>query len=110
MKIKTLHTVAITMSFVFLSCSKTTKACFQIKPEITQKDSLVTFDASCSQNVYLYQWNFGDGTSDTITNQPIIQHRFQQIGTFRVQLNCKRKDGFSNSNSLQNKTGYIQVN
>jgi gliding motility-associated-like protein len=37
-------------------------------------------------NAKTYEWNFGDGTADTITTEVDIAHTFTSVGTYRVRL------------------------
>ena len=75
------------------SCSKPTESCFSYSPKTITRDSIVTFDASCSGNASYFAWNFGDSTKDTTTTSLKIKHKFTKIGQFIVTLTAKRKDG-----------------
>lgn len=87
-----------------LSCSNTPEACFTSRTE----DTSVSFDASCSKNVHLYIWNFGDG-SDTLTNEKVIQHEYPEDGFYTVTLEVQRKDGVSFSNHTYTQTQIIRI-
>ena len=50
-----------------------------------------TFDASGSQSncrhpIKKYTWNFGDGSSELVTNQPKINHLYSNKGVYNVTL------------------------
>jgi hypothetical protein len=60
-------------------------ACFSANPNPSFADKPVSFDPSCSTdpqpggiaNIVLYDWNWGDGSADTVTNVPVVlQHSF----------------------------------
>jgi hypothetical protein len=60
-------------------------ACFSANPNPGFADVPITFNPSCSTdpkpggiaNIVLFDWNWGDGTPDTITNLPaVVQHPF----------------------------------
>lgn len=78
---------------LMISCSDPTEACFTYTPTIITRNTTVTFDASCSENVSFYSWNFGDGTADTTTTSFTVTHRFFSTGQYNVTLQAKRKDG-----------------
>ncbi|HLU86118.1 MAG TPA: PKD domain-containing protein [Taishania sp.] len=79
----------------FYACTKPTKACFNISSGTILKDSVVVFDASCSKMASVYLWDFGDGSPDTITSDPVIEHLFSDVGIYTVRLHAIRKDGIS---------------
>ncbi len=88
-----LNIVALT---VLCQCEKPTQACFTYSPDSIDTSTLVTFDASCSDNSMYYTWTFGDGTPDTsITSGPMVTHQYLSPGTYTVTLNTSRKDGFA---------------
>lgn len=75
-------------------CSDAVKACFTFSPETPTVSTPVTFDASCSENSYLYIWNFGDGTVDTTVTQTLkVTHTYSTTGTYTVTLTAESKDG-----------------
>ena len=82
--------------FLFYSCYKPAEACFSHSPSVIDIGDTVAFNAACSENTHIYQWNFGDGSADTIlTGIPSITHVFTSSGSFTVTLKVKRKDGGS---------------
>jgi PKD repeat protein len=55
---------------------------------------IVNFDASASQNADSYSWSFGDGTNGT---GKIVEHTFENAGTFNVILKVSNANGTANS-------------
>ena len=92
---KAITTFIIFIVFTLLatSCSKPTESCFTCSQKTITRDSIVTFDASCSGNASYFAWNFGDSTKDTTTTSLKIKHKFTKTGQFIVNLVAKRKDG-----------------
>lgn len=75
-------------------CADAVKACFTFSPDAPTVSAPVTFDASCSENSYLYIWNFGDGTIDTtVTQTSTVTHTYSSTGTYNVTLTTESKDG-----------------
>lgn len=62
----------------------------------------VNFDASPSQGEHItnYQWDFGDGYTDT-TYSPTDSHNYSQIGTYKVTLTVTDDANQSTSTSQQ---------
>lgn len=91
--------VILTISSLILSlinsCAKPQEACFNIFPTTITTSTSVEFDASCTKyGGYSYNWDFGDGTSDTtVMSVPTITHTFNTSGTYTITLNAGRKDG-----------------
>lgn len=83
------------LPFFTTSCSKPTVACFTYSQITNPSDSIVTFNAACTENASYFTWNFGDNSKDTTTTSLIIKHKFNKTGPFNVTLNAKRKDGVS---------------
>jgi len=81
------------IAFFTTSCSKPTESCFTCSQKTITRDSMITFDASCSGNASYFAWNFGDDTNDTTTTSLKIKHKFAKTGQFIVKLVAKRKDG-----------------
>ncbi len=77
---------------VFGSCSKPTKACFTYNPETITTGTAVNFDGNCSEMTSFFEWNFGDGTPDTATNESQVSHTYTVPGTYVVTLTAIRKD------------------
>ena len=96
--------VVILSTVITVSCSNAPESCFTSRTEGTN----VSFDASCSENVHLYIWNFGDG-SDTLTDEKVIQHEYPEDGFYTVTLEVQRKDGVSFSNQTYTQTQIIQI-
>ena len=113
---KKLHFLTLTISFMLLisSCAKPTEACFDASPsESITTTTAVTFDASCTKyGGYSYNWDFGDGTSDTtVYGDQLITHTFNTSGTYTVTLQAKRKDRlvlFPNNKYLTKRTVVVQ--
>lgn len=65
----------------------------------------VTFDASSStpegfnDTITSYTWNFGDGTPEIETNEPIITHTYLTPTTFIVTLNVTDSEGLWSTTS-----------
>lgn len=56
--------------------------------------AMVAFDASTSVGTGLtYQWAWGDGTEDTIVDQPIVSHHYEYPGTYNVTLTVRDASG-----------------
>ena len=93
-KFKYVIFLAITIIMAISGCSDAVKACFTFSPEMPTVSTPVTFDASCSENSYLYIWNFGDGTVDTTVTQTLtVTHTYSTTGTYTVTLTAESKDG-----------------
>jgi PKD repeat protein len=90
---KIISIITIILSVSIGSCSKPEKACFEFSPLKPTTASLITFNASCSENVYKYTWSFGDNSSDSTTTSPSVTHIYQQPGEYEGILNVERKDG-----------------
>ena len=78
---------SISVSGFFLSsCEQDMERfCFNASNRAPEVGSRVTFNASCSEGVELYHWNFGDGR-DTVTKSSSVQHSFETAGTYEVTL------------------------
>ena len=93
-KFKYVFLFVIPIILVISGCSDAVKACFTFSPETPTVSSPVTFDASCSENSYLYIWNFGDGTVDTtVTQTSTVTHVYTTTDTYTVTLTAESKDG-----------------
>jgi len=78
------------------TCSKPiTDACFTYSPATITTTTIVTFNASCSQNRETLIWNFGDNTADTTVTSVTVMHKYSTTGTYIVTLNATSKDGMS---------------
>ncbi len=63
-------------------------------PTITAPDAAtggqsVTFNASANDpgiEVFVYQWDWGDGTDELTTADPVVTHTFQFVGAYTVTL------------------------
>jgi PKD repeat protein len=64
-------------------------ASFSVPKDTVLVNSIVSFDASASQDhegpIVTYIWNFGDGASET-SNQPATIHIYQTLGVFQATL------------------------
>lgn len=54
---------------------------------------IVTFTASGSNDIVSYQWNFGDGSNIVSTTTPVIQHNFENFGTYQIQVKASNSFG-----------------
>ena len=69
---------------------------FTHSPEAPLIDEQVIFNASQSRgNITSYTWKFGDGNVTTVTN-PIIEHAYNQQGTYNVTLTVNDDNGLWN--------------
>ncbi len=73
-------------------------ASFTIPKDTVLVNGIVNFNASASQDhegaIVSYEWNFGDGASET-TNQPAIIHIYQTVGVFQAALTVTDECGSS---------------
>ncbi|MCI5054498.1 MAG: PKD domain-containing protein [Flavobacteriales bacterium] len=87
---KNIIIVLVFGSFILMhSCTKPVKACFDV--EIIEGSGQVNFDASCTENSFLYEWDFGNGVIET-TWEPMVSQEYEP-GTYTVLLRVERKDG-----------------
>lgn len=96
---KAIYLATLTILLGFYSCTKPTKACFNIVSGELKKDSTIYFDASCSEMTHLFQWSFENGKPDTVTHEPIMKYRFTESGSYIVRLHSIRKDGIGSLKS-----------
>jgi len=74
-----------------------------IQPNIVLVDENVTFNASASHDdsdwgeIESYYWNWNNGSSDNTTITPIINHTFQDWGTYNVTLTVIDNKGLNES-------------
>lgn len=88
MKLKFLSLVTVALGFTatFSSCdSNDLRLCFEADDMTPKANQRVKFNASCSENVDLYHWNFGDGR-DTVTRASSVEHIFTESGYYEVTL------------------------
>ena len=86
MKLKFLSIATIVIAFSFSSCdSNDLRLCFEVDDMTPKQNQRVIFNASCSENVDLYHWNFGDGR-DTVTRVSSVEHIFTESGYYNVTL------------------------
>ena len=85
------------ITFIILtnSCAKPLEACFTYSPTTITITTVITFNASCSQNASSFIWHFGDNTTDTTSYSPAVTHKYSTAGTYTVILNVEREDGMS---------------
>jgi len=82
------------------------RACFEYNANNNgAAPSLVTFDASCSQNGKIYNWDFGDPTSSSNSGVGIEQsHLYSKVGIYKAKLTvingAESKDTTININIL----------
>jgi PKD repeat protein len=91
------------------SCSKPTESCFTYSPATITTNTIVAFNASCSDNASYFTWNFGDNTLDTTITSLTIAHKFSSTGQFNVTLIAKRKDGMTLGKDKPKVTQVIKV-
>jgi hypothetical protein len=88
MKLKFFSLAAIALAFTatFSSCdSNDLRLCFEADDLTPKQNQRVKFNASCSENVDLYHWNFGDGR-DTVTRVNTVEHAYTEQGYYNVTL------------------------
>jgi len=88
MKPKFLSLAAIALAFTatMSSCdSNDLRLCFEADDITPKQNQRVKFNASCSENVDVYHWNFGDGR-DTVTRVNSVEHVYTQQGYYTVSL------------------------
>ena len=77
-------------------------ASFVYTPSIIHVEDEVTFDASLSTadggNIISYNWNFGDGTTATISDL-VVTHVYIKIGTYQVSLTVIDSEGLEGTTS-----------
>jgi PKD repeat protein len=85
MKKSIINLIAIFGLTILASCTKTPQACF-----VTDKGSASThvneeiqFDATCSKDADSYDWEFGDGTTQTGVT---TKHKYTTAGNYTVTL------------------------
>jgi hypothetical protein len=72
--------------FTFSSCDDNAmRMCFDADDRNPQAGQRVKFNASCSEGMDVYHWNFGDGR-DTVTKTPVVEHVFKMAGYYSVSL------------------------
>ncbi len=86
LKFLSLATIALAFTATFSSCdSNELRLCFEADDMTPKANQRVKFNASCSENVELYHWNFGDGR-DTVTRASSVEHIFTESGYYNVTL------------------------
>jgi len=73
-------------------------ACLEVSPGTVQVGQTVTFDASCSENVLIYRWDFdGDGDFETGgADKEIVTHVFDSAGEYQTLLEVVSVDNITN--------------
>lgn len=104
-----LYTLTFTSIAILTACSKPTEPCFTLSHTTISPKTIVTFNASCSENASYFKWNFGDNTADTTVTSLTVSHTFTTIGQFTVTLNTSRKDGITLGKSNPTTTQIITV-
>jgi PKD repeat protein len=87
MKRSTYLTIGIFVGTLILSsCERNIERyCFTVSNRSPKASERTTFNASCSEGLDLYHWNFGDG-HDTVTKTQTVNHAFDFPGTYQVTL------------------------
>lgn len=81
---------------MLVSCQEPTNACFTHSVDTSDTAKTYVFDASCSQNAFIFRWSFGDGSPDSLVSDGyVISHTFPTTGSYTVSLNAARKDGIA---------------
>ena len=62
--------------------------------ELSLNGSTLTYDASDSENVVSWLWDFGDGTQ---SSEPSGTHEYAKVGTYTISLKVYSASGFSDS-------------
>ena len=62
--------------------------------ELSINGSTLTYDASDSENVVSWLWDFGDGTQ---SSEPSGTHEYAKVGTYTISLKVYSASGFSDS-------------
>ncbi len=77
----------------FLDCqlpTGVTLVSFTFDPSAPLEDDLVTFTANITPDTatppVVYTWSFGDGSDELVTTAPVIEHTFDTVGTYTVEL------------------------
>jgi hypothetical protein len=75
-------------TMILSSCERTIERyCFTVSNRSPKASERTTFNASCSEGIELYHWNFGDGR-DTVTKSQTVDHAFEFPGTYQVTLHA----------------------
>ena len=69
------------------------EACFNVTPTSVDVNGTVTF-SNCSNNSSSYSWDFGDGSSSTLSEPT---HSYTSSGTYTIKLTAKNSDGVGDS-------------
>ncbi len=79
-------------------------ASFVFSPSSPTAGASVTFDASSSVDpggvIVEYRWDWGDGTSPTLDNDPISDHAFAVAGSYTVTLKITDNVGATSTTTL----------
>jgi len=101
--------LAVTLLIFVIACQEPTEGCFTYSPSYIDTTTVVTFNASCSQNASYFNWSFGDNTKDTMVTSITFTHNFSASGTYTVTLNAARKDGMTLGKSHPKMSQVIEV-
>ena len=75
-------------------------ALFDVEPSFANVNDTITFNASASHDpdawLVSYEWDFGDGTTTTVTD-PTITHAYNQSGIYTVSLTVTDYDNLTNT-------------
>jgi PKD repeat protein len=97
--VQSLQTTQSATSFSVIDTPTPPQAAFTYYPVVSYVNMTITFDASASTaedyNVTIanYQWNFGDGSPNVNTTNPLITHAFTLANNYSVSLNVTDSQG-----------------
>ncbi len=100
-----------TTNFVPLKV-KGSEAGFQIITDnICFKSPVILKDTSKSNSKILsWQWNFGDGNSQTVNQSGTVSHRYASPGQYYVSLTITDSSGCSSNSTASAQSRYVNVN
>ncbi len=61
----------------------------------------IYFDASASSSDVTYHWDFGDGSTQDYSDNPVTSHQFNDYGDFTVVLTVQDVNGCTSQDSIQ---------
>jgi gliding motility-associated-like protein len=88
------NTDEVTISVIIVSAD------FEATPETGFAPLVITFTNTSSGNAVFYQWDYGDGNTET-TSALITEHFYEQNGTYTVILTATDANGCSGTTSIQ---------
>ncbi len=92
--------LSVGIALTAIACKKQPKACFTADKETAAVNSVITFDASCSENADGYMWLGGSEPDSTYSIMGDASSKTHQVkylypGTYKVELqvtNGKKSD------------------